>query len=730
MIGRRLQQYVIVEKAGEGGMGVVWRARDTRLDRDVALKVLPDRFTDELGRERFAREAKSASALNHPNIVTIYEIDSDAGVDFIAMEFIRGDTLAHRLANGALAIPEAIDYATHIADALACAHDAGIIHRDLKPGNIMIMSTGTGTVTGTAHVKVLDFGLAKGAPPSDTGIAETPTFAPLTMAGLAVGTPDYMSPEQALGAPVDARSDVFSFGVVSYQMLTGTLPFRGSSRSDLLRQLHFNAPVPIQTLRPDVPPALVAIVAKALEKKPENRYPSMRAVRHALAHLDRAPISAPAPARARVRRWRAAVILGAIAASLGWGLLSLYRVVLTERGTAATTTDAPLSGSPYELTQRAAQLLARVDRVGNVDDAIRSLEAALKADQNFALAHAYFSEAYRRKNLTNPDPQWVRLSAEGARRALELNPDLAVAHVAQGYLDFDAARYGEAEAQFRRAAELDPLSPHPHIGLGLRFSAEKRDGEAEAALRRGQELKGADWRPDAEMGLFRFRRGRFADAAAGWEASRALAPDNVIVLRNLGAAYHQLGRYDEAAAALQRALEVAPTAAIYTNLGTTRFFQGRYADAAPAFEKAVELAANNSLYWGNLGDAYRWAPGRRADSLNAYTRAIAILREDLARKPEDADLKSRLATYLVKANQVSDAVATIAPLDRAEGLTPAIIVRLTVVHELAGNRGRALELVARALKAGYPAREIANEPELTALRADARYHRAVAALPP
>jgi serine/threonine protein kinase len=143
MVGRQLQQYLIVEKAGEGGMSVVWRARDTRLDRDVALKVLPERFTDDLGRERFAREAKSASALNHPNIVTIYEIESDAGLDFIAMEFIRGETLAQRLAKAPLGISEAVKYAMHIADAVACAHEAGVVHRDLKPSNIMISSAGT-----------------------------------------------------------------------------------------------------------------------------------------------------------------------------------------------------------------------------------------------------------------------------------------------------------------------------------------------------------------------------------------------------------------------------------------------------------------------------------------------------------------------------------------------------------------------------------------------------------
>ncbi len=722
MIGRRLQQYPIVEKAGEGGMGVVWKARDTRLDRDVALKVLPERIADDLGRERFRREAKSASALNHSSIVTIYEIDSDAGVDFIAMEFIQGETLAHRLARGPLEIPLAIAYATQIADALACAHAAGIIHRDLKPGNIMIVSTG--------GLKVLDFGLAKaGAQPSNTAINETPTLAPLTVAGVNVGTPDYMSPEQAIGDPVDARSDVFSFGVVLYQMLTGALPFRGSSRSDLLRQLHFVAPPPVAALRFDVPPALAAVVAKALEKKPEDRYATMIEARDALARLQNI-VAEPEPG-GRSGRWRAAVIVVAIIVGVGWGSWSLYRTISTRQQVPAAngSTAATLPQSPYELTQRAAQLLQRQDRPENIESAIQALEEALKLDQGYAPAHAYLADAYRRRNSTNPDPQWARLAAEGARRALELNPDLALAQTAQGFIDFDAGRYAEAETHWRRAIELDPQHPMPHLGLGMGYAAQRRDQEAESALKEAVKLRGSDWRPDSELATFYFKRSRYQDAVTAYEAARALAPDSTIVWRNLGAAYFQLGRYDDAAVAFQRALEIAPTAATYTNLGTLRFYQGRYHDAIPAFEKAVELGANRSLYWGNLADAYRWAPGRRSDSIAAYQRAIALLREEIVRQPSTIELRSRLATYLVKSNQSNEALETIKDIEREPTLTAQTLMHLTMVYELSKNRDSALGWLEQAVKAGYPVKEIANEPELTALRADPRYHRLVAGLP-
>jgi serine/threonine-protein kinase len=208
----------------------------------------------------------------------------------------------------------------------------------------------------------------------------------------------------------------------------------------------------------------------------------------------------------------------------------------------------------------------------------------------------------------------------------------------------------------------------------------------------------------------------------------AQRPDSPIIWRNLAAVYSQLSRHAAAAAAFQRPLEISPTAATYTNLGTLRFYQGRYHDAVPAFEKAVELAASQSLYWGNLADAYRWAPGRRPESIAAYERAFALLRDEVAKQPT-VDLRSRLATYLVKSNQVAAALDAIGTIEHEQALPAQVQMRLTIVHELTGNRDRALEWLGPAVKAGYPVKEIANEPELTALRADARYYRLVASSP-
>src|SRR5262245_9009689 len=260
MQGKRLRQYVIAQKLGEGGMGVVWKAHDTMLVRDVALKILPaEGAASEVRRERFFREARAASALNHPNIITVYEINSVDDVDYIAMELVEGETLSARLARGAMSIGEALDVARQMAEALARAHKAGIVHRDLKPGNVMINHDGL--------VKVLDFGLAKvGAHRKEDEQTSDETRLALTRVGTAIGTLGYMSPEQAIGDPVDARSDVFSFGVVLYLMLTRAMPFEGDTNTDLLRALHFGEPKDLASLRPEVPAWLVLVVSKALAK--------------------------------------------------------------------------------------------------------------------------------------------------------------------------------------------------------------------------------------------------------------------------------------------------------------------------------------------------------------------------------------------------------------------------------------------------------------------------------
>jgi eukaryotic-like serine/threonine-protein kinase len=279
MIGQTLSHYRIEANLGEGGMGVVYRALDTRLGRAVVLKVLrPEFVADPERKRRFVLEAKSASALNHPNIITIYEIDQAGGVDFIAMEYVRGKTLDQLIGRKGLRLSEALRYAVQATDALAKAHAAGIVHRDLKPANIMVTDDGL--------VKLLDFGLAKLAEAVEAGESTvTRTDQPRTEVGAILGTVPYMSPEQAEGKPMDARSDIFSFGSVLYEMVTGQRPFQGETKVSTLSAILREEPKPLGEMVESAPPDLEKIIARCMRKDPQRRLQHMDDLKLALEEI-------------------------------------------------------------------------------------------------------------------------------------------------------------------------------------------------------------------------------------------------------------------------------------------------------------------------------------------------------------------------------------------------------------------------------------------------------------
>jgi serine/threonine-protein kinase len=291
MAGRTVLQYQILEKLGAGGMGEVYKALDTKLNRFVVLKVLPAGMAgDPDRRRRFVQEAQAASALNHPNIITIYDIVSDGDTQYMVVEYVDGKTLLELIPKDGLRAPIAIDYGTQMAAALCAAHAAGIIHRDLKPANVMVTNSGL--------VKLLDFGLAKmvdRTPVDDAAQTVTSLRAPLTVEGAILGTVNYMSPEQAEGKKVDARSDIFSFGAVLYEMLTGRSAFSGTSAISTLSAVLRDNVQPIVELTYGVPPALERIVLRCLQKDPAQRFQSAQELQAALIALNRQPVSAILP---------------------------------------------------------------------------------------------------------------------------------------------------------------------------------------------------------------------------------------------------------------------------------------------------------------------------------------------------------------------------------------------------------------------------------------------------
>src|SRR6201997_239762 len=321
--GTKLGPYEIQSALGVGGMGEVYRARDTRLDRSVAIKILPAHLSADPARKLpFEREAKTVSARNHPNICSLFDGGSQDGIDFLVMECIEGESLAQRLKKGALPTEQVMKIGTEIADALDKAHRSGVVHRDLKPGNIMLTKTGA---------KLLDFGLARTAvsPVSSVTLTATAGSSPLTEQGTLVGTFQYMSPEQVEGKELDGRSDIFSFGAVLYEMLTGQRAFEGKSQLSVASAILEKEPAPISSIKPLTPHNFDHIVRRCLAKDPDDRWQSARDLALELKSISptdsssQSGVAVPFPARDRLPTFLPwAIAAAAVLASLALFLFS------------------------------------------------------------------------------------------------------------------------------------------------------------------------------------------------------------------------------------------------------------------------------------------------------------------------------------------------------------------------------------------------------------------------
>jgi serine/threonine protein kinase/Tfp pilus assembly protein PilF len=446
LVGRTVSHYQVLSLLGAGGMGEVYLARDARLDRTVALKILPgDLAVDPDRMLRFAREAKAASALNHPNVATIYDVGESDGIHFIVMEHVEGETIAARIGRRPLTPSEIVDVAVQAADALDVAHAKGITHRDIKPANLMLTLRG--------HVKVLDFGVAKMALGDEGGPIDGWNVGSLTAVGSVVGSGPYMSPEQIAGGDVDPRSDVFSLGVVIYQMATRQLPFSGKTRAELTQSIQHMDPEPLVRLNPEIPVELERITFKCLDKSADARYQSARELLS-----DLWPLKRQVDAKAR-------------------------RGTPDSAGVDATTIDPSRASEASELVARGWMHL-RSGSFFEVSHAVSAFVAATTIDPTHAAAYAGLALA----KLGQATDRNVLVEAYGeakaaALRAVALDDKSADAQVALGQVMFTAEwDWIAAERSFQRALAINPNHAEAYIYYGILM-------EALGDLERGLSLK-------------------------------------------------------------------------------------------------------------------------------------------------------------------------------------------------------------------------------------------------
>jgi tRNA A-37 threonylcarbamoyl transferase component Bud32/Tfp pilus assembly protein PilF len=544
--GTRLGPYEILAPIGAGGMGEVYRAVDTRLHRTVAIKILRhDKLADADTKRRFLQEARAASALMHPNIVVLYDISSDAGVDFLVMEYVPGQTLKERIKAGALPLGELVRFGAQIASALAAAHALGIVHRDIKSANIM--------VTPESQAKVLDFGLAKLThSPNENAEAETKTVASETAPGIVMGSVAYMSPEQTRGEPLDGRSDIFSLGCVLYEAATGKLPFQGPSMYAVMHEIATATPRPPRVSNGNLPPEFDRVIERAMAKDKKDRYSSAAEMMQALEALH-AHSEATLPGRpintggTNTRRWLAA---GVAALLLAAGAVTVYQWKAVK-----PHTPDPQAYALYLQGRRDLQEFTEHGFKQSVVD----FKNALKRDPEYAAAYAGLADAYSYlAGFEMERPKDVMPLAESnAAKALEKDPQTAEAYTSLGIVAL--AYYWDlplAEQRFQRALKLNPRDAFTQHFLGHYYEFVGRWPEALRQMRLALDMDKLSpmYGDDLAFDLFVNRRNE--DAAQQIRETVGLAPQDPYARALLAMSLEASGKPTEALEAAQQAAKL------------------------------------------------------------------------------------------------------------------------------------------------------------------------------
>ncbi len=654
--GLRLGSYEILSPLGTGGMGEVYRARDTKLDRDVALKVLPsDLASDPLALERFEREAKAIAALSHPNILSIFDFGRDNGVAYAVTELLEGETLRQRLSEGALPLRKAVEFGAAMAQGLAAAHEKGIVHRDLKPENVFLTRDG--------RLKLLDFGLARVTSPGPDGSASTAgTSIGATEPGAILGTVGYMSPEQVRGLSADHRSDIFSFGVVFYEMLTGRRAFRRDSAVETMMAILKEEPPELAEGSRTLPPELVEIVTHCLEKRPEERFQSARDLAFALRFGEREESSASFRLAAA-----AAPEKGPSIAVLPFRNMSSDREAeyfsdgMTEEilntlaqipalAVAARTSSFAYKGKDTDVRKIGQELGVWTVLEGSVRRAGRRLRVTAQLI-DVASGYHLWSDRFDREmqDVFAVQDEIARAIAQTLKVRLLGAPDAPIVvqttQDAEAYNRYLKGRYFWSRRQARKAIEefeaavaLDPGYAAAYLGIADSYAVWGFYGgiptweafaRARAAAERAQGLAPGTAGVHLSLGII--------EHYYGWDLAREQRDLRLAIEQNprSSGAYFWLtlclavtDRFEEALEIARRGVETEPHSAnAQAAFGWAYAGSRRYEEAAPEFEKAVALDPEAAFPLWSLGYAQQQT-GRNAEAIATLERAVAVTRRE------------------------------------------------------------------------------------------------------